>query len=247
MQSIYAPLSTHEVSSRHLKTLTFGVDKLDKVLGAVGAGDFMVLHGSRMCHNFSELLCVRSQLVDFEGEVNSSVVFIDGGNLFDPYLISESARLLGLDPRQALKNIWISRAFTGYQMISLVTERLQPFLEQKKVKLVVVSDIPTLFCDSNIGILEAKRLFNRLTRSLWKLVKEHDIILIVTTLSSRSVRKQCLEQYLLGRADIVVGVVSKNLQLEISVEKHPSMPLTSTTLFFGKPSDQSIMDNFLEV
>jgi hypothetical protein len=246
MQCIYTPLATHKAVSYHLESLTFAVDKLNEILGVVRPGDFIVLYGSRMCHNLSELLCVRNQPSYFHEESSPSIVFIDGGNLFDPYLISDSSRLFGLDPWQVLKSIWVSRAFTGYQMMSLVTERLHRILEERKVKMVVISDIPTLFCDSNIGVVEAKKLFNRLTCCLRKLVKKYKIILIVTTLTSRSLRKRSLEQYLLGRAGTIIKVVPKNSHIEVTVEKHPSMPITVTNLYFGKSRNQRVIDNFWE-
>jgi len=177
MQSLYAPFIIPQAPVSSPKTLTFGIDELDNLLGALEPSDFIVLHGSQMCHDLSELLCVRSQLPCAEGGLDSSVVFIDGGNLFDPYLISENARLVGLESEQTLRNIWISRAFTSYQLVSLITERLRPFLDQKKSRFVVISDIAALFCDSDIGMFEAKRIFNRVTLFLWNLAKERDIIL----------------------------------------------------------------------
>jgi len=221
------------------RSLLLGIKELDNLLCGLRQGDFIVFHGSQMCHVISEQLCVRSQLPHADGGLDSSVVFIDGGNLFDPHLISETARLLGLNPEKTLRNIWISRAFTCYQMVALITERLQPFLDQKDPSLVVISDIASLFCDSDIGISEAKRTFNRLILSLWTLVKERNIVLMVYSLSSRSQRKRRLEQYLLERADIVVGIEDGNPHVKITLEKHPFRPLTSTELCFEEPNFQS--------
>jgi len=247
MQSLYAPSIIPQAPVSSLKTLTFGIAELDNFLGGLGPGDFIVLHGSRICHDLSELMCVRSQLPYAEGGLDSSAVFIDGGNLFDPYLISESARLVGLDPERTLRNMWISRAFTSYQMVSLITERLRPLLDQEKSRLVLVSDIAALFCDSDIGMFEAKRTFNRVTLFLWNLAKKRNVVLAVTSLSSRSKRKRRLEQYLLGRADIVVRVEAGNPHVKIVLEKHPSAPPTSAELSSGEQGVQPIIEDFLGV
>src|SRR3989304_2742896 len=43
------------------------------------------------------------------------LLVIDGANAFDPYLISDLARRLGLAPQTLLRQIRISRVFTCYQ------------------------------------------------------------------------------------------------------------------------------------
>ena len=182
------------------ESLTFGVEIVDKLFGQLKTGELAVFHGSQTCHVLSELLCVRSQLPRGEGGLGSPVVFVDGCNRFDPYLISENARLHGLDPDEALKNVWISRAFTNYQLTALVTEKIPEALSRVKPKLVVVSDAAALYCDSDIGLFEAKRTFNRVVRFLWTLTKERNILLVATSFSSSNWRKRLLEQYLLGRS-----------------------------------------------
>jgi hypothetical protein len=229
----------------NMEALVFCIDIVDKLLGEMRWGDLVVFHGSRMCHVLSELLCVRSQLPDGVGRFNSPVVFIDGGNLFDPYLISEFARLLGLEPEKTLNNIWVSRAFTGYQLTALITEKLSEILDRESSKLVVISDIAALYCDSDIGMLEAKRTFNRVTRFLWNLAREKNLLLLSTSLSSNGRRKRQLEQYLLGRAHIAVRIDEGNPHMKLTLEKHPSKHAVSADLFFEAPKAQFLLEDFI--
>ena len=247
MQSLYEPtVILPQPSICGSKTLTFGVDELDWLLGGLRLGELVVFHGSLTCHILSELLCARSQLPCAKGGLNSSVVFIDGGNIFDPYLISETARQLGLNPEETLRNIWVSRAFTGYQLTALITEELPEILDREDSRLVVVSDVAALYCDSDIGIWEAKRTFNRVTLFLWELVRQRNIILVATSLSSRAERKWRLEQYILGRADVVAKVEGGNPHVKITLEKHATKPLDSVELLFGEPNAQSLLEDFME-
>jgi hypothetical protein len=229
------------------ESLTFGIEIIDKLFGKLKTGELAVLHGSQTCHFLSELLCVRSQLPIFEGGLGSSAVFVDGGNRFDPYLISENARLLGLEPEETLKNIWVSRAFTNYQLTALIAEKLPEILNQVKPKLVVVSDIAALYCDSDIGLFEAKRTFNRVVCFLWNLVRERNLFLVVTSFSSSNRRKRLLEQYLLGRSDVAVKVEEGNPRLKLTLEKHPSRPAVSVDLLFDEPRNQFLLEEFMEV
>ena len=229
------------------KCLTFGVEELDRLLEGLRLGEFVVFRGSWMCHVLSELLCVRSQLPHVEGGLDSTVVFVDGGNIFDPYFISETARQFGLNPEEALRNIWISRAFTGYQLTALITEELPKILDREDSRLVVISDVTTLYCDPDIGIGEAKRTFNHITRSLWELARQRNIILVATSLSSQSERKRRLEHYLLGRASVAAKIDAGNPHEKITLEKHPFKPMASVKFFFGETGAQSLLKDFMEV
>ena len=228
------------------ESLSFGVEIVDKLFGRLETGELAVLHGSRTCHVLSELLCVRSQLPIAEGGLGSPAVFVDGGNRFDPYLISENARLHGLDPDEALRNVWVSRAFTNYQLTALVTEKLPEAVSRVKPKLVVVSDAAALYCDSDIGLLEAKRTFNRVARFLWTLTKERNLLLVATSFSSANWRKRLLEQYLLGRADVAARVEEEAPRVRLTLEKHPSKPAVSAELFFDAPKSQFLLEEFME-
>jgi len=57
----------------------------------------------------------------------SSVVFVDGGNSFSPYLIGDVARGYRFEPRNVLERVYVSRAFIAYQFSALVLEKLEPF------------------------------------------------------------------------------------------------------------------------
>ena len=229
-----------------MKSLAFGVEELDTLLGSLGLGEFVVFHGSRMSHLFSEMLCVRSQLPLVEGGLDSSVVFIDGGNLFDPYFISDVARQLGLNPEEVLRKVWVSRAFTCHQLTALITEELPKVLDRENSGLVVISDIAHLYCDSDIGSWEAKKTFNRIILFLWELARQRRIVLVATSLSPGTERKRCLEQYLLGRASVVARVEAGNPHVEISLEKHPSKASASVEFFYKKPEFQPLLEEFLE-
>jgi RecA/RadA recombinase len=125
-------------------------------------GDFAVIYGSSSAVSLTSLLCVRAQLPTQLGGLSSSVVFIDGGNTFRLYHISRLAQIHHLNPKQALEKIHLSRAFTAYQMTSLVMERLIDIVDKFNAKLVVISDIAGLFMDKDIPDEEARHVFGQI-------------------------------------------------------------------------------------
>ena len=241
----YLPLLQQPISD--LGPLSSGIEELEKLFRQLKQGHLVFFHGSMFSHVLSEFVCVLSLLRHVEEGSDSSVIFVDGGNIFDPYLISEVARFFGLDAEETLKKIWVSRAFTAYQLTALITEKLPEVLEREGSKLVVVSDIAALYCNPDIGMLEAKTTFNRVTLFLWNLVRENNLLLVTTSLSSGGGRKQRLEQYLQGRADISAKVEAGNPHVKIILEKHLSNSTATVNLSFSEPSSQPLLEDFMEV
>lgn len=110
--------------------LPTGMVDIDRPLKGGLFSGLSVLFGSEEIHVISHFLVVKAQIPKGEGGLGSPSIFIDGGNVFDPYMVSEVARRQGILPENALKGIHVSRAFTCYQLVSLITEKLEPVLER---------------------------------------------------------------------------------------------------------------------
>jgi hypothetical protein len=142
------------LSAERVRRLSLGVPVVDDVFPGFENGDFGVLYGEGSSL-MGFVLCVRCVLpTDLHG-LGCDVVFVDGGNSFSPYLVSEVARGYGFDPRYVLERIYVSRAFTAYQLSALILEKLEPFTDRHDVGLVFVSDIASLFLDRDIPKREA--------------------------------------------------------------------------------------------
>lgn len=164
-------------------------------------GYFIVLRGPHTRYTVSEI-CVKAQLPQDDDGLGSSVIFIDGGNIFDPYLIADLSRQYNVSVGQILQGIKVSRAFTCYQLVSLICEKLPEALKTYNSKLVIISDIFSLF--NEIESEKAIRMFNCVTHFLSELVKKEDIIVITTCL--RHAYEPMLESYLTSRANTVLDV-----------------------------------------
>jgi len=188
--------------------------------------DFAVLYGTSTVLTLSSLLCVRAQLPNQLGGLGTNVVFVDGGNTFRLYQISRIAQLHQLDPKKVLKRIYISRAFTAYQMTSIILERLKETINKYNAKLVVISDIAGLYLDRDVPKEEVKRVFSQLTTYLSKFAEENQlIILAVYPPHYRSRRNTFLHALTCGRANIVISIRPSKYGQNFILEKHPRLIL----------------------
>lgn len=189
-------------------------------------GDFAVVHGSASVDFLVSLLCVRAQLPVQLGGLATNVIFIDGGNSFRLYQIAKLARIHQLDPRQALERIYISRAFTAHQIVSIVTKHLKEIVQRSGVKLVVISDIAQMFLDKDMPEEETCMVYRQVISYLADLVKENQLILIVTCpLNLNLPRYEFLESETYEVADVVVALRQTKYRREFILEKHPHFAL----------------------
>jgi hypothetical protein len=210
-------------------SLKFGIKELDEICGGVCKSELTVLYGGKVCQAFAERLCVRSQLPVDDGGVGAASVFVDGGNTFDVYHVSEYATALYLDRDTVLRAIKISRAFTCYQLVSLIVDKLPMLLAEYDAQLVVISSILDLFLDSEVGLKETKHTVNYLSSSLVRLAREKNVALIATCPTRSAGSDVLLRQFLTSRAQVVLRAEQRAREVRFTLEKHPSkQPATRT-------------------
>jgi RecA/RadA recombinase len=231
------------LSAQKIRRLSLGVSILDDVFPGFEAGNFAVLHGDSASF-ISFLLCVRAQLPPENGGLGSSVVFVDGGNSFSPYMIAELARNNDLDSRATLESIYVSRSFTTYQFSSLILEKLEPFVRSKKVRLLVVSDISSLFFDKDVPKIEAKDLFIKICAKLSDIAANKQIIIVVAHFPTRrSKLGMFFEAVLLDRLNVLIGLKKKGKTLTFILEGHPHIKPFSMDF----PTEYATLKDFMEV
>jgi RecA/RadA recombinase len=231
------------LSAQKVRRVSLGVSVVDDIFPGFEAGDFAVLHGESASF-MSFLLCVRAQLPPEKGGLGSSVVFVDGGNSFSPYIVAELARDHGLDSRAALENIHVSRAFTAYQLSSLILEKLEPFLKSKKASLLVVSDIASLFFDRDTPRTEARDLFIKTSAKLSDIAANKQTAIVATySPDRRSKSGVFFEAVLFGRSNILIRFKRKGKILTFILEDHPHVKPFSMEF----PPDYTTLRDFLDV
>ncbi|MFP3984910.1 MAG: hypothetical protein ACLFU9_02955 [Candidatus Bathyarchaeia archaeon] len=222
--------------------LSFNIKGIDGLFPGFTLGDFAVLYGSPTVLPLSMLLCVRAQLPYQLGGLETNVVFVDGGNTFRLYDVSYVARLHELDPKQVLERIYISRAFTAYQMTSLILDKLQDAVEEHNSKLVVISDFAGLYLDKDVPEREARDVFNQSTLYLSKFARENRAIVAATYLPHYPSKQDVFFKVVCGRANVAVSVRPSKYGQQFVVEKHPFFKFGIANF----PSENPTLAEFVE-
>ena len=116
------------------------------------------------------------------------VVVLDGANRFDPYMVSFFAKRAMIPPEKLLKSIRIARAFTCYQMTTLIEEKLfallhpagaigpgflpSPLGRLRRQSAVILLGPITTFLDEDVAEREVRPLFERSLRKAEKMAEE---------------------------------------------------------------------------
>ncbi len=206
--------------------LTSGTEVLDGIL-RLNFGQFVTFQG-KPAHALSMLLCVRATLPQPLGP-DCDAVFVDGGNLFDPYYISDRSVEHGLDTEKVLERLHISRAFTHHQLACLITDKLPPAIKKFRAKLVVVSDITQLYCDPDIqgdDKEDSLRIFVKTAKNLASLARQQKCLIIATNLESRSA---LMDHILTQAAHVSARIEQKGNLTRFSLLKHPWLPPRTAT------------------
>jgi len=159
-----------------LMPFSLGFPKLDLLVQPLGPGELLMLIGGG-APVVAELAALRAQLSYERGGLDSTSVFVDGGNCSDPYLFASFARQHGMDPKRALRRVVTCRAFTMYQWADLISNQLVDEVDENASKLVVIADLLGTFCDPELDWREAERLLDAVKGGLDRLrAKEVHVI-----------------------------------------------------------------------
>jgi hypothetical protein len=239
-------IATKNALSNPACRLSLNIPTIQQLLPSLDPGDLTVLHGGASVSYIASLLCVKAQLPMQIGGLASKAIFIDGreGNSFRLYQITKIAQLQGLNPTAVLKRIIIARAFTAYQMTSLIMDKLREAVEATAAKFVVVSDIANTFLDEKVRTDdEAQRIYSQVAAYLSKLAKKKQLIILATYMPhEQTPRNATLQKLIQNSANVVASIRTGQYHRYFVLEKHPRYALGSaefpsghTTLpeFFG--------------
>jgi hypothetical protein len=232
------------VSSQAL--LSFNIQNVDCLFPGFIPGDFAIIHGLPSVLTLSLLLAVRAQLPYQLGGLESSAVFIDGGNTFRLYKVSQLARLHHLRPRNVLQRIFISRAFTAHQMTSIILDKLEESVTKYDAKLVIISDFQGLYLDKDLPPEESREIFSQVTAYLSKLAEEKSVILLATCLPhGYSRRSAFFHAVACARSNVTISIKKRSaypFEEQFTLEKHPLFKLGSVDF----PIENLTLNDFAE-
>ena len=95
-----------------------------------------------------------------------SIVFIDGANRVDPYLLSKLARIRSINPYSFLDRAYVTRAYTCYQLDISITDGLLEFVRGVGSHFVIVYGLIDLFDDDQVPVPDVVDILRRVRQTL---------------------------------------------------------------------------------
>jgi hypothetical protein len=148
---------------------------------AAPPGKLYMLHGSERVFRLS-LAAAAQALV-----TGVPMTVVDGANRFDAYFVAEFARRFTsagagrrITPEELLERIYVSRAFTCYQMEALITDRLPAFLALSGSPVAIIFGLLDTFYDDQAPLFEVRNSLRRIVTVLQTLKREGTSVLLAS-------------------------------------------------------------------
>ena len=162
-----------------------------------------------------------------------TVLYVDGANAFDPYILSALAKDAGQPPKAVMQRLHLTRAFTCHQLETLLVERLPGAIARYHPGLVVVSGWSHLFHDENVPAREAFRLLQNTARRIHALAQAGQPILATHPEEPATPRLKPLREILTRAADGVARFREEE-GLILLVREKPSDPSGAHSLVMAQ-------------
>ena len=157
-----------------------GIKELDDLLSGFKSGEMTLIEGnSSFISNITNQICVNTYLM-----FQSNVVYIDGGLCTNPYKISRHARKMKINQREVIEHVFISRAFTVYQLTTIIQERLEDIISRYKPLVLIIDHFPRLYFDSDVPSKEAKVLLRNNIYKIKELTAKYNLVTVFTNYNS---------------------------------------------------------------
>lgn len=128
-------------------------------------------------------LAVNVQLPLEKGGLEGHAVWIDTEGTFRPARVEQIAASRGLDPKQALQNIKIGRAYSSDHQVILVDKIPELVNSDPKIKLIVVDSMMALFRAEYVGrgtLADRQQKVNVVLHTLQRLADRFNIAVYIT-------------------------------------------------------------------
>ena len=151
------------------------IKEIDDVLGGFQAGSLTWIYGTSPTIKFLPyMLCVNTYET-FHGDT----VFIDGGCTMNPYQIANYARQKEQQARLILEHVHVSRAFTVYQLSTLIMDDLEQVIQRYQPQTVIINAFPTLYLDPDVSSEEALTLLKRHLAEIKRITKTYHLVTVL--------------------------------------------------------------------
>ena len=179
------PSSVALEERKRITRITSGSKELDTLLGGgFESNSITELFGefrtgkTQICHT----LCVTCQLPKKDGGGEGKAIYIDTEGTFRPEKLASIAERFGLDPKEAIENVFYARAYNSDHQNRLLMQVCALMCEHK-FSLLIVDSATALYRTDYSGRAELSNRQMSLAKFLKKKKKiadEHKIVVVIT-------------------------------------------------------------------
>lgn len=143
------PQTADELFDDHINRprLTTSSQNLDAILGGgIPTGSITEFSGafSTGKTQLGFQLCINVQLDVDEGGLEGKALFVDTENTFSPARIAEMSYTFVDDPKEMLKNIYVSRAYDAAHQVQII-EQANRVIEKNNIRMLIVDSMASHF------------------------------------------------------------------------------------------------------
>ncbi len=218
------------------RRLCSGVQAIDGFMGGFAPGRVTLLRGLHHAPTLLQRLLVLAVL-----DLDVDVVLVDGGNVADPFSLSAVCRRLRVRPREVMSRVHIARAFTSFQMSSILEDALPIALEEHAPGVLAITCVDELYHDDNVGRDQATVLLGRALDRVKELTEGAGLITLMADLRLRPRRTMDRFSAILdGRAHEVV-TLERRSRRTLRLRRRDG----TTAVLASPPPGQLSLDEFL--
>lgn len=220
--------------SHHEAPLSYGARRLDAFFGPLMPGQVVLMESNSHYVLDVAYMAMASVL----REPGASVVYVDGCNSANSYRIVSLCKRYRIDPDRALDRVHVCRAFTAYQMSSIIEEQLEP--EANGARLLIVAGLRELYEDRDVRPEEASVLLARAAGHIKELAKRHGFAALVAEIGD--CKKSELVDSMAGSSDRHLRLLQGKRRMRLA-----DVATGLTTDYRPVPFHQTLLDEFWEV
>jgi hypothetical protein len=220
-----------------VEVIRTSIPTLDAFFHGLRPGTMTLIDSSdRMLFDLTHILCVNGV-----STLGRDVVWVDGGNSVNPYELGRICRRFGLDRSEVLDSVNVARAFTAYQLVALIDERLEDEVRRTGAGMVIVSCLPDMFQDREMRWSESYQLIKRCVETLRDLSRESEAAMLVTNYGLMKIlQRKSLKNLLYGTADDIVRIENASRCLRITLPNRQE-----SMLYHAVPHNQTTIEEFM--
>ena len=205
-----------------------GIKELDEILGGFKAGEITFIDGnSDLISSIPNQLCVNTYRT-----FSSDTIYIDGGMGANPYEIARYARFMELDQKETLRHVHISRAFTVYQMSTLICDMLEAAIKKHNPRTLIIGKFPLLYLDKDVKTNEAQMILKNNIEKIRKITANYNLITIFTNPNNKMLSNlRNVRETICSNVDEIVRMNQMEKSIHINLVKREK---EATILTFAK-------------